>query len=72
MKRLTVILLSALLVLSLAACGNGSRNDRTETSARTQSATSAAESEAKEENLPFRKSVPTANFPKSGEYSYIS
>lgn len=50
MKRLTEILLSALLVLSLAACGNGSRNDRTETSARTQPVTSAAESEAKEEN----------------------
>lgn len=50
MKRLTAILLSALLVLSLSACGNGSRNDRTETSARTQPAASAAESEAKEEN----------------------
>ena len=39
MKRLTAILLSALLVLSLAACGNNNQNTGADTPAGTESAT---------------------------------
>ena len=43
MKKLTAILLSALLVLSLAACGNSNQNTVEDTPAETEAGTSAAE-----------------------------
>lgn len=43
MKKLTAILLSALLVLSLAACGNSNQNTVEDTLAETEAGTSAAE-----------------------------
>lgn len=45
MKRLTAILLSALLVLSLAACGNSNQNTVEDTPAETEAGTSATESD---------------------------
>lgn len=46
MKKLTAILLSALLVLSLAACGNSNQDTVEDTPAETEVTSSATESEA--------------------------